>query len=155
MSIPVWNLRTANFRIIIIRKHRGLLPIAHGAILLKSQGEQDFISTLLTRLQSSADKLSTLIEAGEEDESGDQGKHGKEALQTHPLVLFKQMEGDIEEIEELCKEQEEETATKKTKETLKSFRVAFDDKRTGRSKLLVLIERLHDNIADLGTVAAN
>ena len=66
------------------------------------------------------------------------------------------MEGDVQEIDELRKEQEYDTAaTKRTKDILHALRHAFDESnRTGRCSLLALIEDLHENVADLGTVDA-
>ena len=124
-------------------------------ILLKYQVEQDGFSTLLARLQTSADRFSALVEAGEDTKCNQQEKRGKE-LQSHPLILIEQMERDVQEIDELCKEQEDNTATKKTKDILHALRLAFDESnRMGRCSLLALIEDLHENVADLGTVAAN
>jgi len=78
--------------------------------------EEDGISTLLTRLQSSADRLSSVIEAGK-DKKRDQQENQENEPQKQPLILIKQMEGDIQEIEELCKEQEEETALNQENES--------------------------------------
>ena len=130
-------------------------PLKTGEIFFKSQVEEDGIATLLTRLQSSADRLSSVIEAGKDDKR-DQQENQENEPQKQPLILIKQMQGDIQEIEELCKEKEEEAATKKTKATLQALRLAVDDpSRAGRCSVLALIEELHENMADLGTVAVN
>ena len=130
-------------------------PLKTGEIFFKSQVEEDGIATLLTRLQSSADRLSSVIGAGKDDKR-DQQENQENEPQKQPLILIKQMQGDIQEIEELCKEREEETATKKTKATLQALRLAVDDpSRAGRCSVLALIEELHENMADLGTVAVN
>lgn len=134
---------------------RSILNNVYNIEMNTGEVEQDGFSTLLARLQTSADRFSALVEAGEDTKCNQQEKQGKE-LQSHPLILIEQMERDVQEIDELCKEQEDNTATKKTKDILHALRLAFDESnRMGRCSLLALIEDLHENVADLGTVAAN
>ena len=57
-----------------------------------------------------------MIEAGK-DKKRDQQENQENEPQKQPLILIKQMEGDIQEIEELCKEQEEETALNQENES--------------------------------------
>ncbi|KAL9968087.1 hypothetical protein ACROYT_G026416 [Oculina patagonica] len=115
--------------------------------------EEGGIAMLLSRLQSSADKFTTLV-AGAQAENCSE-KENKNNPKKLMLILIKEMNRAIQEIEQLRQQQDEEPVTQRTKGILKAFRLAIDHKESnsgGNWKPLPSIEELQKNLTDLGKV---
>lgn len=121
--------------------------------LFKPQEERKGISLLIAALQKSLEKISNLIAGGGAEKCCEQ-EHQSNDPQGQTLMLIKEMDETIQEIEQHCREQEWESAIEKTKETLKSLRLACEESNsTGHCNLLPFIEELQETVAALKKIS--
>ena len=85
---------------------------------------------------------------------GAQKRDGREIQNCEPLILIKQMEDALQEIERPRKQQEEETAIQKVENIIEALRLSFEDSNNaGYCNFPPLMEELKENMAALKKVA--
>ena len=93
------------------------------------------------------DKLLNLVCDGAEK------RDEREIQNCEAMILIKQMEDALQDIERPCKQEEEQTAIQKMEKTIKALRLAYEDSNnTGYCNFLPLMEELKENMAALEKV---
>ncbi len=97
------------------------------------------------------DRFSNLVAGGVAEKShGDEQENQDNNPQKQTMTFIQEMDQALQEVERQCKQQERETATQKTKETLKALRLACEGSNSiGYCNMLPLIEELQENVVTL------
>ena len=110
------------------------------------------MSTLVAKLQSLMDRFSKLTASDDAETLSENGTD--EDPHKQALTVIREMDGTMQEIEELCNELGDEIKAQKGKEIVKALRLAYEEPNsTGCCDILPLIEELKEIMASFENVA--
>ena len=111
------------------------------------------MSTFNAKLQCLVERFLNQTAAVEAETEHNEEANQRNEAQKQTLIVINEMDGTLQEIEELCGQHGEEIKTQKVKEIAKALRQAYGESNsTGCSNMLPLIEELQESIASFGKV---